>query len=114
MINEYEEVKYVDELGQPSTAMAIAKKYKVSRFKVRGLFSKYSPEKAYSLISKDQRELNGQREVYALPNGEWSTSQEVADYYQVSRSVVQRAWTKYGKCSVKANTYLMDRFKVNL
>lgn len=114
MINQYKAVKYVDELGQPSTAMAIAKKHKVSRFKVRDLFSKYSPDKAYSLIGKDQRKLNGQRKVYALPNGEWSTSQEVADYYQVSRSVVQRAWTEFNKCSVKANAYLMKRFKVNL
>ena len=112
MINNYDDIKYVDELGRPSTAMSIANKHKVSRFKVRDLFSKHSPEKAYSLIDKDQRSLNGQRNIYFNDQGVSASSQELGDYYGVSRSTVQRKYRECNKDWRKANP-LLAKYKTN-
>jgi len=106
MIAEYKEVKYFDEDGEPSTAMAIAKKHKVSRFKVRDLFSKYSPEKAYQLIGMDQRKLNGQRGVYFDNSGLSISSDELGKLYGVSRSTVQRKYRENNKDYKLANKAL--------
>ncbi len=44
-----------------------------------------------------------QKEVYALPCGEWSTAQKVADHYGVSRSKVYRMYQENNKDPIKAN-----------
>lgn len=92
MITEYNDIKYFDEDGKPSTAMAISKKHKVSRFKVRDLFSKHSPEKVYQLIGMDQRKGNGQRNVYFNDDGISTSSESLGELYKVSRSTVQRIY----------------------
>lgn len=104
------DTKYLDEDGQPAYRGDIAIKYGVSEAKVRDLFNKYHYEEVYRLISTDLRSKNGQGKIYALPCGEWASSQAVADFYGVSRSVIQRAWTAHDKCPIKSNEYLMDRF----
>jgi hypothetical protein len=105
---------YVNELGQPCFKQQIATKYRVSPAKVKDLFDKYPPYLVYKLIGTDQRASNGKYQgrgkVYALPSGEWCTSQQVADFYRFSRSVIQRAWVDYNKDPVKANQYLMSKF----
>jgi hypothetical protein len=107
-------IDYVNEKGQPCYRADIAKEYGVSGAKVKDLFDKYPPYLVYQLISNDLRAGNGKRgnkgKVYALPSGVYCTSQEVADYYGISRSSIQRTWVNYNKDPVKANAYLMDRF----
>jgi hypothetical protein len=112
--NLNERTQYVNENGQPCFRADIAHKYGVSPSKVKDLFDKYSPEVVYRLINTDLRGKNGKCDgkdkVYALPCGKWATSLAVANYYFVSRSVIQRAWVTHDKDPVKANQYLMDRF----
>lgn len=104
---------YVDENGKEVSIVEISKKHNVSQCKIRRLFLKHDYKKVYELIGIDARANNGQKEVYALPCGKWVSAQAVADHYQVSRSVIQRAWTSHGKCPIKANNYLTDRFLIN-
>tara|TARA_R110000851_G_scaffold140488_2_gene277850 strand:- start:27 stop:491 length:465 start_codon:yes stop_codon:yes gene_type:complete len=112
--NLNERTQYVNESGQSCYRGDIADKYGVSPSKVKDLFDKYSPDEVYRLIGTDLRSKNGKDKgkdkVYALPCGKWATSQIVANYYFVSRSVIQRAWVVHGKDPTKANEYLMKRF----
>ena len=105
--------KYVDETGLVVTCLSLAIKYGTNEAKVRKAFSGNTPEKAHKILKTDLRVSNGQRGVYFLPDGTDTSSQKVADFYGVSRSVIQRAWTAHDKDPVKANAYLMERYFVD-
>jgi hypothetical protein len=106
--------QYFDECGQPCSMSYIARKYQATPAKVKKLFDQHTLDDFYSLIGIDQRSKNGKYDsrgkTYALPSGEYCTSQEVADYYGISRSSIQRVWVDYGKDSVKSNQYLMAKY----
>ena len=103
--------KYVDEDGKVTTCLELANKYGTYQAKVRKLFDNNPANEAHRLLKTDLRAANGQSGVYFLPNGTDTTSQKVADYYGVSLSTVQKAWTKFKKDPVKANEHLMAKFK---
>ena len=101
---------YLDEDGGVTSINKIAKKYDVSQCKVRRLFLVHDYQEAYKLIGLDARANNGRKEVYALPCGKFVPARLVADHYNVSLSLVQRTWVKNGKCSIKANKYLENKY----
>jgi hypothetical protein len=105
--------QYFDECGQPCSMSYIANKYQATPAKVKKLFDKNTLDDFYSLIGSDQRSKNGKYDsrgkTYALPSGEYCTSQEVADYYGISRSSIQRTWVDNGKDSIRSNQHLMEK-----
>jgi len=103
--------KYVDEDGKITSCLELANKYGTYQEKVRRLFKNNPASEAHRLLKTDLRATNGQRGIYLLPDGTDTTSQKVADYYGVSLSTVQKAWTKFKKDPVKANEHLMAKFK---
>lgn len=104
--------RYVDESGQRTYRKVIAAKYGCSDAKVKFLFDRYDNySDVYREITKDKRKDNHAFEVYFAPDGSVSTAKKLAEYYGTSRSMVQRAWTLNGKCSIKGNEYLKAKLK---
>ena len=103
--------QYIDEKGQRTYRKAIAAKYGCSSAKVKTLFDRYDNyEDVYREIGKDRRADNHAFEVYFMSDGSVSTAKKLAAHYGTSRSSIHRAWTKFDKCSIKANEYLENKY----